>query len=329
MGPAGVLPFVLGGATGAGKTAVALELAARLDAEIICADARQVYRGLDVATGKPSAAERASVPHHAFDLLDPREAASAGWYARAVEPLRSDIAARGRVPLFVGGTGLYLRAAHCGLAAVPDIPGAVRERVRRRLAEEGAPALHAELTALDPPLAARLAPADGQRIARGLEVVLATGRPLSAWHADDSGDPPRWFWVVLGRARAEAVASLTARARAFFDAGLVDEVRGLVGAGVPADAPGFDALGYCEAHDVLRGRLEREDAIALLARHTVQYAKRQATWWRGEARRVEVVFREVGPHESPGQVAREVAGLYARAAAGRRPEALGADRVSR
>lgn len=309
--PPAALPFALAGPTGAGKTAVALELAGLLGAEILCADARQVYRGLDVATGKPSAGERARVPHHGFDVLDPRDPSSAGDYARRTTTLLAEVAARGRVPLLVGGTGLYLRAAHAGLAEVPEIPGALRARLRGRLEEEGAAALHAELAALDPALARRLAPADGQRIARGLEVVLATGRPLSEWQGEETGEPQPWFWVVLSRPRAEAIPALAARSRAFFDAGLVDEVRGLVEAGVPAEAPGFDALGYREALDVLHGRLGREQAIERLTRHTVQYAKRQATWWRGEARRVTIVFRETGPHESPGQVARDLAARHA------------------
>jgi tRNA dimethylallyltransferase len=327
MGAPPRLPFVLAGATGTGKTAVSLELAARLGGEVVCADARQVYRGLDVATGKPTAEERARVPHHGFDVLDPREPTSAGDYVRRTAPLLGALAERGRVPLLVGGTGLYLRAAHAGLAEVPAIPDDVRERVRARLAEEGAPALHAELLALDPPLARRLAPADGQRIARGLEVVIATGRPLSDWHDDATGDPAPWFWVVLVRPRADAARSIAERARAFFDAGLVDEVKGLVASGVPATAPGFDALGYREALEVLEGRLEREEAIERLVRHTVHYAKRQATWWRGEARRVPIVFREIGPHESPGQVARELADRHAQEA--ERERAGEAGRVSR
>ena len=308
------LPFVLAGATGVGKTAVALELAARLDGEVVCADARQVYRGLDVATGKPTAAERARVPHHGFDVLDPREQTTAGDYARRTGSILADITARGRVPLLVGGTGLYLRAAHAGLAEVPEIPEEIRARVRARLAEEGAPALHAELLGLDPRLGHRLAPGDGQRVARGLEVVLATGRALSDWQDDDAGEPTPWFWVVLSRPRDDARNRIVSRARAFFDHGLVDEARGLVDSGVPADAPAFDALGYREALDVLAGRLEKEDAIARLTVHTQQYAKRQATWWRGEARRVAIAFREIGPHESPGQVARELAERHAREA---------------
>jgi tRNA dimethylallyltransferase len=315
MTHAAAFPFVLSGPTGAGKTAVALELAARIGGEVVCADARQVYRGLDVATGKPTAEERARVPHHGLDFLDPRETTSAGGYARTVAPIAEDITRRGRTPLFVGGTGLYLRAAHAGLADIPPIPDEVRATVRSRLTAEGPHALHSLLVELDPALAGRLAPADGQRIARGLEVALATGRPLSAWQAECLNEPPRWFWVALSRPRAGVLPALAARARAFFAAGLVEEVGALLAAGVPAEAPAFDALGYREALDVLAGQLDTEAAIERLTRHTVQYAKRQATWWRGEGRRVEVVCREIGLHESPGQVARELADLYAQAAA--------------
>ncbi len=303
-------PFVLTGATGTGKTSVSLELAGLMGGEIVCADSRQLYRGLDVATGKPSAAERTRAPHHGFDTLPPEDRSSAGDFVRATQPVLERIAQRGTVPLLVGGTGLYLRALHAGLAGIPAIDDEVRERVRHRLAIEGPAALHAELARLDPDLAARLAPRDGQRIARGLEVVLATGRPLSSWqHATDE-EPAPWFWVALGRPRAELAAILAARARSFFTNGLLTEVEGLLASGVSADAPGFDALGYREAIDVVAGHLSFEEGASRLTRHTVQYAKRQTTWFRGEARRVEVIFREWAAHESPGQIARDVAARY-------------------
>ena len=330
MRPA-TLPFVLTGATGTGKTEVALALAERLGAEIVCADSRQLYRGLDVATGKPTSAERARVPHHGFDTLDPAQTSSAGEYARTTRPILAHLEADATPALLVGGTGLYLRALHAGLAEVPEIPAEVRDRVRAQLAEQGPAALHGELAALDPILAGRLAPLDRQRVSRGLEVVLATGKPLSDWQADAQHDPEPWFWVALGRPRADHADFLARRARAFFDGGLLEEVAALRAAGVQRDAPGLDALGYREALDVLEHTRSIDDAVLVLTRHTVHYAKRQATWLRGEERRISLVFREVGVHESAGQVALELAERYEQALVtlGRRPLAGRAGRLSR
>jgi tRNA dimethylallyltransferase len=321
------LPFVLTGPTGTGKTRIALELAERLGAEVVCADSRQLYRGLDVATGKPTMAERARVPHHGFDVLDPREPSSAGVRARHAPAARS-AQARETTALLAGGTGLYLRALHAGLAEVPAVPDDIRARVRARLEADGSDALHRELALLDPRLAARIAPADGQRVARGLEVVLATGRALTDWQDAQAREPEPWFWVALGRPRADLALALAKRARGFFDDGLVAEVEALRAQGTPREAPGFDALGYREALDVLDGTRSLDDAIEVLTRHTVQYAKRQATWLRGEARRVTIIFREIGPHESPGQVAQELARRYQQKREEIGPNAVAA-RVSR
>ena len=303
-------PFVLTGPTGTGKTAVSLELAALLEGAVVCADSRQLYRGLDVATGKPSPAERARAPHLGFDALEIAERSTAGAYARTARPILESLASARRSALLVGGSGFYLRALHQGLAAVPDVPDDVRQAVALRLESKGPEALHAELALLDPMLARRLGPRDGQRVGRGLEVVLATGRPLSAWQEENPDPAPAWFWVALTRSRSDHAQALEARAHGFFEQGLVEETRGLLQAGIPEDAPGFDTLGYREALDVLAGRLELDDARALVARRTIQYAKRQMTWLRGEARRVNLVFRDIGPHESPGQIAHELAERY-------------------
>ncbi|MFO0751467.1 MAG: tRNA (adenosine(37)-N6)-dimethylallyltransferase MiaA [Myxococcota bacterium] len=176
--------LVLLGPTASGKTRLALELARALDTDVVSADSVQVYRGLDIASAKPSAAEQAAVRHHGLDLFDPREPSHAGRWLAAVEPAIAELSARGRVPLVTGGTGLYARALLLELSPIPDIAPELRAAVRAETLADPA-AAHAELARLDPASAARLAPNDLQRVGRALEVARQSGRPLSAWHADE------------------------------------------------------------------------------------------------------------------------------------------------
>lgn len=275
---------ILAGPTCTGKTRFALLLAERHDLEIISADSRQVYRGLDIGTAKPTPEEQARVRHHCIDICDPREVHSAAQFVAEAEAAIRDIRARGKRPLVVGGTGLYIRALTLGLFDAVSHDPAVRERLRRRAEAEGAPALHAELRRLDPVTAARIHPNDAVRIVRALEVFDVTGRPISALQAESRARGPRhpWRLVVLDLPTAELDARIAARTRAMFERGLVDEVRALLAAGVPADAPGLLAIGYPQALAALRGALTREEAIAATALETRRLAKRQRTWFRGE-----------------------------------------------
>ena len=195
-----LLPIlVIVGPTAAGKTVLALSRASALGGEIISADSVQVYRGLDIGSAKPTPAERAAVVHHLVDVCDPAEQINAGAWVAAAEPIIADLHARGRVPIVAGGTGLYVRALIDGLAAIPDIPAEVQRQVRDRLANEGSQALHRELAGVDPEAAARLAPNDSQRIARALEVVLATGMSLSSFHAAHRAQrAPRYAATMIG-----------------------------------------------------------------------------------------------------------------------------------
>ena len=305
--------LALVGATGTGKTAVSLALARSLGAEIVCGDSRQLFRGLDAGTGKPTAGERAALAHHLFDELDPADAPSAGWYARRAAPLLQELAAGGRIPLIVGGSGLYLKALYRGLAPIPEVPAGVRRAIRDALAERGALALHAELAEVDPETAARLAPGDRQRVARALEVVRGTGRPLSSWLRERAaaplGGPERWRIVELHLARPALYRRLDARTRAFFETGLVAETRALLARGVPRDAPGLASLGYAQAAAYLLDGLPLGAAIERAQRHTRRYAKRQETWWRHEGPRAGVVTLSVADHEPPEVIARRVQGI--------------------
>jgi tRNA dimethylallyltransferase len=273
----------LAGPTAAGKTAVALALARLRPVEIISVDSALVYRGLDIATAKPTAAERAAVPHHLIDLLDPAEAYSAARFAADASRLIDQISARGRLPLLVGGTMLYFKALREGLHAMPEADPATRAAIDQRAAALGWPALHAELAAADPATAARLAPNDSQRIQRALEVWMTTGRSLSAWHADAAA-PSLHSALPLVSLEPSSRAWLHARIAERFDAmlaaGLLDEVRALRARGdLHAGLPAVRCVGVRQAWAALEtGALAglRDAGIAA----TRQLAKRQLTWLR-------------------------------------------------
>ena len=274
--------LVLAGPTASGKTAVALALAERRPIEIISVDSALVYRGMDIGTAKPSAAERAWVPHHLIDILDPREAYSAARFVADATRLASEIRARGRLPLLVGGTMMYVEALRSGLAAMPGADPALRATLEARAARVGWPALHTELARIDPACAARLAPHDSQRIQRALEVWLRSGRTLSSWQAAPAvAAPARWPLLTLEPAsRGWLHARIEARFDAMLAAGLVDEVRALRARGdLHPGLPAMRCVGYRQAWAALDAGDPaglREAGIAA----TRQLAKRQLTWLR-------------------------------------------------
>jgi tRNA dimethylallyltransferase len=271
------------GPTCTGKSAVALEVARRFDGEIVNADALQVYRGLDRGTAKPDAAARAAVPHHLIDVLDPRERFSAGEFARRARAAIEDIQRRGRLPIVVGGSGFYLRALRRGLASVPAVPEPIREALRQRLAAEGQAALREELERRDPELASRIERGDRQRTLRALEVVEATGRPLSHWQRQTEAQNALAMLVVgLTLPRTLLYDRIAARAYAMLRAGWLDEIRELLRDGIPESAPSFQAIGYRQLLRHLQGGCTLEQAMAETIRATRRYAKRQETWFKRE-----------------------------------------------
>jgi len=273
------------GPTASGKSAVALALAERLPVEIISMDSALVYRGMDIGTAKPSLPERAAVPHHLIDIVDPAQAYSAAQFVADAQRLVQDIRARGRLPLVVGGTLMYLNALRQGLHKLPPADAEVRAALEQRAAARGWPALHAELARVDPATAARLAPADGQRIQRALEVWQVSGRPLSAWHANveprDTAPGATWPVVSLEpRSRAWLHQRIEDRLTAMVRAGFLDEVRRLRARGdLQADLPSMRCVGYRQAWQALeRGGDAPWQPEAVAA--TRQLAKRQLTWLR-------------------------------------------------
>ena len=279
-------PFLLllVGPTASGKSRLAVRVAEAVGAEIINCDAQQTYRGMDIATAKPGAAERARIPHHLYDVIAPDEDINAAHYAALADAAITEIAARGRVPLVVGGTGLYMRALLRGVAPVPDVPASVREQVQRTLDLEDAPSLHARLRDIDPESAERLHPNDTQRVCRALEVFIATGRPLSMYQDAHRFEGLRYRHAAfcLDRSLDILVHRIRDRVDRMFETGLLDEARGLLDQGYPRDLRAFKALGYREAFEVLDGALTEDEARERIKTLHRQYAKRQLTWFRKE-----------------------------------------------
>jgi tRNA dimethylallyltransferase len=293
------LGICLAGPTASGKSALALLLADALHGEVefISVDSAQVYRGMDIGTAKPDAAERARVPHHLIDLLEPEQAYSAAMFVRDATAAAADIRERGRLPLLVGGTMLYFKAQRDGLDAMPAADPALRAQLDERAAAEGWPALHAELGRVDPTTAARLAPNDAQRIQRALEVWLSTGRPLSAFHARDEARSAAAHWPMVSlqpRSRVWLHERIARRFEAMLAAGFVDEVRRLrQRPGLRPELPSMRCVGYRQAWAALEaGALDglREAGIAA----TRQLAKRQITWLRSMAVATRIACDEPG-----------------------------------
>jgi tRNA dimethylallyltransferase len=272
------------GATATGKTDLGLRLAEALGGEIVNADALQAYRGLDVGTAKPTAEERARAPHHLVDVLEPTQRWSAGEFARQARQAIEEIHARGRWALVVGGSGFYLKALFEGLTPLPRAQPEIRAELKRREAEEGPEALHAELAAADPASAARLAPADRQRVVRALEVLRATGRPLSEWIAAQPAParPLSALHVGLTLPRGILYDRIAVRVAGMMQRGWLAEVQELLERGIGPSAPAFQAIGYRQLVRHVHGEITLEEAVADTVRATRRFAKRQQTWFRRE-----------------------------------------------
>lgn len=286
------------GPTASGKTTLALELGERLGAEVVSADSRQVYRRLDVGTAKPTAAERARVPHHCLDLVDPEETFDAARFCDAAHTAIADAGRRGRPVLVVGGTGLYVRALARGLCAAPRGDDALRAALAAVPAEER----RRRLAAVDPAAAARIHPNDTFRTIRALEVAAVSGRPLSAWQAAHAfaGSTFEPLLIALACASDDLDARIARRARDMLDRGFLDEVRALA-VTVPADAPAWRTVGYREMRACVEGRADVEAAFAATVRATRQFARRQRTWLRREPG---VVWRD--PAAARGRLTDEI-----------------------
>lgn len=273
------------GPTASGKTALAVRIAQRWGAEIVGVDASQVYRGMDIGTGKATPDELCGVRHHLIDVADPGEAFDAQRFVALADAAIAEIRGRGQRVVLCGGTGLYLRALLEGLSEVPPVDPAVSQALRARIDAGEVEALHRELAQVDPKAAARIAPRDKQRVERALSVARSTGRTLSDWHAAAAAQAPRHMARFIGLAwpRAELDARIDARVRQMFSCGLVDEVRGLLDSGLDPSARALKALGYVQCVTLLKGACTLDEAVAETALRSRQYARRQETWFRAMA----------------------------------------------
>jgi tRNA dimethylallyltransferase len=291
----------LTGPTASGKTAVGVALARRLDAEIVALDSATLYRGMDIGTAKPALAERGGVTHHVIDMIDPWEKASVSDYRDWARSAIAQIEQRGKRSLFVGGTPLYLKVLLRGLFSGPPADPSVRERLERDASAQGEEALHVRLSQLDPLTAARLHPGDRRRVIRALEVIEQTGRPLSALQLEHGQPAPESVAVfAIEPPRAVLRDRINRRVLRFFEAGFVDEVSALTAGPRPLSDVAAQAIGYREVVAMLDGRASLDETIDRIQARTRQFAKRQATWFRGLE---EVQSVPVLPEENPEELA--------------------------
>jgi tRNA dimethylallyltransferase len=291
----------LTGPTASGKTAVGVALARRLDAEVVAMDSTTIYRRMDIGTAKPTMAERGGIRHHLIDVIEPWESASVadylGWAREAVGAIEGE----GRRVLFVGGTALYVKALLRGLFAGPNSDPELRRQLEEEAEALGDAALHGRLAGLDPATAARLHPNDRRRVVRALEVIAMTGRPLSELQVEHRQPAPASVSVyALEPPRDRLYERIDRRVLAFFDAGLVDEVRSLRDGERPLSPIAAQAIGYREVLAMLDGRATLPETIERIQARSRQFAKRQATWFRGLE---EVRAFPVEPAEDPEVIA--------------------------
>ncbi len=287
MLPSPSLPpvILLAGPTAVGKTQLALEIAQRLGTEIINCDSMQVYRYMEIGTAKPTPEERALVPHHLLDVADPDEPFDAASYAELARPVIESLQNRGKMPLVVGGTGLYMKVLTRGICPAAPRDPAIREQLRRELEEHGLERLHQELGRVDPEAGRRLHPHDRQRVLRALEVQRLTGIPLSCWQSQHRFQQTiyRTVKIFLYRDRNVLYERINRRVRQMLEQGLVAEVRRLLAMGYGPELKSMQAVGYKQLAAHLLGACPLASAVSDMERATRHYARRQLTWFRGDS----------------------------------------------
>ncbi len=294
--------IVVCGPTAAGKTGFGIELALAVGGEIVGADSMQIYRHMDIGTAKPTAEERAQVPHHLVDFCNPADSFDAAAYTRLARETIGGLLQKEVVPLVVGGTGLYIKGLLGGLFPGPAADRSVRSRLHREAEKEGTPALHRRLVERDPETAARLHPNDTFRIVRALEVLAVTGEPISRQQNRHGFEDAPYRALKLGifLEREDLYRRIDRRCEAMLQGGLIDEVKRLLAMGYAPDLKSMQSIGYRHVTDYLQGRTSREETLRLFCRDTRRYAKRQLTWFRADP---EITWLPPTAHEAAADMA--------------------------
>jgi len=292
------------GPTAAGKTALAIRLCQTFDGEVISADSRQVYRGMDIGTAKPTPEERRQVPHHLIDIINPDEEFTLAEFQTRAYAAIDDVLARGRVPFLVGGTGQYIRAVLEGWT-VPRVPPnrALRDRLYHEAEEQGPERLHARLVSVDPDAARKIDPRNVRRVIRALEVYEATGAPISYWQRRE---PPPYCILRIGLTmpREALYQRIDARVDRMMAAGLLAEVQHLVRSGYSLDLPAMSGLGYAQLGQYLRGEVSLEEAVRLIKRDTRRFVRHQYNWFRLNDPRIHWFDARADPYDAVSELVR-------------------------
>jgi tRNA dimethylallyltransferase len=273
--------IVIEGPTASGKSKLAIELASHLNTEIISADSRQVYKYMDIGTAKVTKEELKQIPHHMIDVLNPDERFNAGQFASMAADIASEIYSRAKIPIVCGGTGLYVRSMLEGLCHIPLIMPEIKEELLNRLVTEGLPVLYSELMQLDPDFAKSISLNDKQRIVRGLEVAIGTGKPLSRhWQEQRDNKMYKVFRILISPERQNLYNAIDNRIQQMVNEGLIEEIRSLLSMGYSETSPGLSSLGYQEFFPYINAQSDLSECCAIAAQHHRNYAKRQVTWYR-------------------------------------------------
>lgn len=292
--------LIIAGPTASGKSKLAVELARKLDGEIISADSRQIYKGLDAGTAKPSKQELARVRHHLIDIINPVEKYNAGRFARDAASVIEKLVDKRKTPVVCGGTGFYIQALVRPFFSEPESSDLRKEKVRLRLKEMrekiGAEALYQELARLDPESAARLHSNDFQRVSRALELYYLSGRTMTRLLSEpQAGSPYAPCTVLLDPQTEQLKEAIRFRSKKMLDSGWPEEVSALLASGVSPDAPGLQSLGYKEVIDLVKGNISREETLERIIRKTWQYARRQRTWFKARPAELNVEPKDIAP----------------------------------